>query len=165
MEAALPLETTVEAAVPLETTVEALVPLNTEIAEDPEALKSLASCGAHWQSECLHEPPCQKHAVAAAFLQMLSPPPSAASVEHHAIVPLSSPPSREGEGCCYCNPMKHEKLLEKKQRLAKELAEALKKGLDKLVEQGMIPAASVETGEAVDDTKPNEGGGDSEGAQ
>ena len=75
--------------------------------------------------------------------------------------------SLTGEGCCYCNPMKHEKLLEKKQRLAKELAEALKKGLEKLVEQGMIPAASIdkgeaadsiEKGEAVDATEPNEGG-------
>ena len=76
--------------------------MNTEVAEEPAALKTLASCGAHWQSQCLHEPPCQKHAVAAAFLQMLSPPPSAAivehhaaSVEHHAMVPLKSPPSRE----------------------------------------------------------------------
>ena len=49
--------------------------------------------------------------------------------------------------------MKHEKLLEKKQRLAKELAEALKKGLEKLVEQGMIPAASIDKGE-----EPDEGG-------
>ena len=61
--------------------------------------------------------------------------------------------SLTGEGCCYCNPMKHEILLEKKQRLAKELAEALKKGLEKLVEQGMIPAASIDKGE-----EPNEGG-------
>ena len=69
--------------------------------------------------------------------------------------------------------MKHETLLEKKKRLAKEVAEAVKKGLLKLVELGIIPAASVETGEAVDATKPNEGGGavkglhiqpDSEGA-
>ena len=73
--------------------------------------------------------------------------------------------SLTGEGCCYCNPMKHEKLLQKKQRLAKELAEALKKGLEKLVEQGMIPAASIEKGEvaassekgeAVEATEPNE---------
>ena len=53
--------------------------------------------------------------------------------------------------------MKHEMLLEKKKRLAKEVAEALKKGLQKLVEQGIIPAASIETGEAVDATEPNEG--------
>ena len=65
--------------------------------------------------------------------------------------------SLTGEGCCYCNPMKHEKLLEKKQRLAKEVAEALKKGLLKLVEQGIIPAASIETGEAVEATEPKEG--------
>ena len=65
--------------------------------------------------------------------------------------------SLTGEGCCYCNPMKHEMLLEKKKRLAKEVAEALKKGLLKLVEQGIIPAASIETGEAVEATEPKEG--------
>ena len=47
-------------------------------------------------------------------------------------------------------PEEAEKLLEKKQRFAKELAEALKKGLEKLVEQGMIPAASIDKGEAAD---------------
>ena len=72
------------------------------VPEEPAALKTLSSCGAHWQSQCLHEPPCQKHAVAAAFSNMLLPPPSAAivahdaaTVEHGAIVPLKGPPTRE----------------------------------------------------------------------
>ena len=81
---------------PVEATVEAVV------LEEPAALKTLSSCGAHWQSKCLQEPPCQKHAVAAAFSQMLLPSPSeaivaadAASVEHRAIVPQKGPPTRE----------------------------------------------------------------------
>ena len=79
--------------VPVEATVEAVV------LEEPAALKTLSSCGAHWQSKCLQEPPCQKHAVAAAFSQMLLPSPSeaivaadAASVEHRAIVLQKGPP-------------------------------------------------------------------------
>ena len=38
---------------------------------------------------------------------------------------------------------------------------ALKQGLDKLVERGMIPADALETHVAVEAEKPNEGGGDS----
>ena len=53
--------------------------------------------------------------------------------------------SLTGEGCCYCNPKKHEELLEKKKRLAKELSVALQKGLEQLVEQGMIPEETLQT--------------------
>ena len=59
------------------------------------------------------------------------------------------------------HPLKHQALLEKKNRLAKELMVALKQGLDKLVERGMIPADALETHVAVEAEKPNEGGGDS----
>ena len=42
------------------------------LAEEPEALKTLVSCGAHWQLQCLHgEQLCQKHAVAKAFMEMV----------------------------------------------------------------------------------------------
>ena len=42
------------------------------ISEEPEALKTLVSCGAHWQLQCLHgEQLCQKHAVAKAFMEMV----------------------------------------------------------------------------------------------
>ena len=68
--------------------------------------------------------------------------------------------SNTGFGCCYCNPSRHEALLEKKKRLAKELMDALKKGLEQLVARGMIPAEAMETHEVVDPTKTNEGGGD-----
>ena len=69
--------------------------------------------------------------------------------------------SLTGEGCCYCNPKKHEELLKKKTRLANELSLALQKGLEKLREQGMIPEHVGQTHGVVDATQPLEGGGDS----
>ena len=63
----------VEAAEPLGSAVEGGAGVVVEAAEEPAALNSLQSCGGHWQSQCLQTPPCQKHAVAAAFMQMLVP--------------------------------------------------------------------------------------------
>ena len=57
--------------------------------------------------------------------------------------------SLTGAGCCYCNPVKHQILLDKKARLAKELQIALNEGLEKLKAQGMIHAHTLETGTSV----------------
>ena len=69
-----------------------------ETAKEPEALNSLQSCGGHWQSQCLQTPPCQKHAVAAAFMQMVVAEPKC--LRNLFITPkkkksFNSPPSRE----------------------------------------------------------------------
>ena len=68
--------------------------------------------------------------------------------------------SLTGAGCCYCNPVKHQILLDKKARLAKELQIALNEGLEKLKAQGMIHAHTLETGTSLEPEKPLEGGGE-----
>jgi len=47
--------------------------------------------------------------------------------------------SQSGEGCCYCNPAKHDKLALEKEQRARALAEALKIALKACTDQGLIP--------------------------
>ena len=97
----------VEGQEPLLAAVEDGAVVAVETAKEPEALNSLQSCGGHWQSQCLQTPPCQKHAVSAAFMQMIVAEPTfnpyicgwspvKESNERTELVPVqNSPPSRE----------------------------------------------------------------------
>ena len=68
--------------------------------------------------------------------------------------------SLTGLGCCYCNPVKHQNLLDKKARLAKELQIALNEGLAKLKAQGMIHGEIEGLEKLKAQEKPLEGGGE-----
>ena len=65
----------VEAQEPLLAAVEDGAVVAVETAKEPPALNSLQSCGGSWQTQCLQTPPCQKHAVSAAFMQMIAADP------------------------------------------------------------------------------------------
>jgi len=48
--------------------------------------------------------------------------------------------SQSGDGCCYCNPAKHAKLSEEKNKSGRQLAEALKKAVESCQKLGLLPA-------------------------